>query len=84
MAYVDPNNSASTGTHKNTSNSSHLQIPNGNGSTSRLPLPRNLDEMADSAARKVVMFYGPGNNPRYSESHSYCQWTGLTDVLDCL
>jgi len=32
----------------------------------RLPIPRTLDEQADSAARKCVMYFGPGNNPRLS------------------
>ncbi|KAF8652686.1 hypothetical protein AX16_004191 [Volvariella volvacea WC 439] len=33
-------------------------------STGRLPIPRTLDEQADSAARKCLMYFGPGNNPR--------------------
>ena len=32
----------------------------------RLPIPRTVDEQADSAARKCIMYYGPGNNPRLS------------------
>ena len=32
----------------------------------RLPIPRTLDEQADSAARKCLMHYGPNNNPRLS------------------
>lgn len=32
----------------------------------RLPIPRTLDEQADSAARKCIMYFGPGNNPRLS------------------
>ena len=32
--------------------------------TGRLPIPRTLDEQADSAARKCLMYFGPGNNPR--------------------
>ncbi|KAJ2917257.1 hypothetical protein MD484_g3193, partial [Candolleomyces efflorescens] len=32
----------------------------------RLPIPRTLDEQADSAARKCLMHFGPGNNPRLS------------------
>lgn len=32
----------------------------------RLPIPRTLDEQADSAARKALMYFGPGNNPRLS------------------
>jgi len=31
---------------------------------SKLPIVRTLDEQADSAARKCLMFFGPGNNPR--------------------
>ncbi|KAJ3495313.1 hypothetical protein NMY22_g19953 [Coprinellus aureogranulatus] len=34
--------------------------------TGRLPIPRTLDEQADSAARKCLMYFGPGNNPRLS------------------
>ncbi|KAF7322862.1 Trehalose phosphorylase [Mycena chlorophos] len=30
----------------------------------RLPIPRTLDEQADSAVRKAIMYYGPNNNPR--------------------
>jgi hypothetical protein len=32
--------------------------------SSRLPMTRTLDEQADSAARKCLSNYGPGNNPR--------------------
>jgi alpha,alpha-trehalose phosphorylase (configuration-retaining) len=32
----------------------------------KLPIPRTIDEQADSAARKALMYYGPGNNPRLS------------------
>ncbi|KAK7689152.1 hypothetical protein QCA50_007843 [Cerrena zonata] len=32
----------------------------------KLPIPRAVDEQADSAARKCIMYYGPGNNPRLS------------------
>lgn len=32
----------------------------------RLPIPRTLDEQADSAARKCLMHFGPNNNPRLS------------------
>ncbi|KAF8803497.1 trehalose phosphorylase [Phlegmacium glaucopus] len=32
----------------------------------RLPIPRTVDEQADSAARKCLMHFGPGNNPRLS------------------
>lgn len=38
------------------------QLPAGVGG--RLPIPRTLDEQADSAARKCLMYFGPGNNPR--------------------
>jgi hypothetical protein len=41
---------------------SGLQI----GVTGKLPLQRTLDEQADSAARKCLMNFGPGNNPRLS------------------
>jgi len=34
------------------------------GVTGRLPIPRTLDEQADSAARKALMYFGPNNNPR--------------------
>ena len=34
------------------------------GVASRLPMIRTLDEQADSAARKCLSNYGPGNNPR--------------------
>ncbi|KAI9570413.1 glycosyltransferase family 4 protein [Boletus coccyginus] len=36
------------------------------GVATRMPIPRTLDEQADSAARKCLMYYGPGNNPRLS------------------
>lgn len=36
----------------------------GSGVSTRLPIPRTLDEQADSAARKCLMYFGPGNNPR--------------------
>lgn len=36
------------------------------GISDRLPLQRTLDEQADSAARKCIMYFGPGNNPRLS------------------
>ncbi|EGN95448.1 glycosyltransferase family 4 protein [Serpula lacrymans var. lacrymans S7.3] len=36
------------------------------GVTTKLPIPRTLDEQADSAARKCIMYYGPNNNPRLS------------------
>lgn len=34
------------------------------GVTGKLPILRTLDEQADSAARKCLMYYGPNNNPR--------------------
>lgn len=36
------------------------------GVAPRLPIPRTLDEQADSAARKCLMYFGPNNNPRLS------------------
>lgn len=36
------------------------------GVSGRLPIPRTVDEQADSAARKCLMYFGPGNNPRLS------------------
>lgn len=36
------------------------------GVAKKLPISRTLDEQADSAARKCLMYYGPGNNPRLS------------------
>lgn len=30
----------------------------------KLPIPRTVDEQADSAARKCIMYFGPNNNPR--------------------
>ncbi|KAJ3735463.1 glycosyltransferase family 4 protein [Lentinula guzmanii] len=38
----------------------HLNV----GASEKLPIPRTLDEQADSAARKCLMYYGPNNNPR--------------------
>jgi len=40
-------------------------LPTG-GVQQKLPIPRAIDEQADSAARKALMYYGPGNNPRLS------------------
>ncbi|KAG1899892.1 glycosyltransferase family 4 protein [Suillus fuscotomentosus] len=34
------------------------------GVATKLPIPHTLDEQADSAARKCLMYYGPNNNPR--------------------
>ncbi|KAG1858314.1 trehalose synthase [Suillus tomentosus] len=34
------------------------------GVATKLPIPRTLDEQADSAAQKCLMYYGPNNNPR--------------------
>ncbi|KAH7910654.1 glycosyltransferase family 4 protein [Hygrophoropsis aurantiaca] len=36
------------------------------GVATKLPIPRTLDEQADSAARKCILYFGPGNNPRLS------------------
>jgi len=38
----------------------------GTGVGNRFPIPRTVDEQADSAARKCIMYFGPGNNPRLS------------------
>lgn len=48
--------------------SEHLKLVSGlqAGVSGRLPIPRTLDEQADSAARKCLMNFGPGNNPRLS------------------
>ncbi|KAF9009403.1 trehalose phosphorylase [Cyathus striatus] len=48
--------------------SDHVSVISGlqTGVTGRLPIPRTLDEQADSAARKCLMHFGPGNNPRLS------------------
>ena len=48
--------------------SSHLKAMSGlqAGVSGRLPIPRTIDEQADSAARKCLMNFGPGNNPRLS------------------
>jgi hypothetical protein len=32
--------------------------------SNRIPIPKTLDEQSDSAARKCLMYFGPGNNPR--------------------
>ena len=46
--------------------SSHVpeggQLSSGVGN--KLPIPRTVDEQADSAARKCIMYFGPNNNPR--------------------
>ncbi|KAI0781323.1 trehalose synthase [Trametes elegans] len=46
------------------------QLPGGQANLSatqnKLPIPRTVDEQADSAARKCIMYFGPGNNPRLS------------------
>ncbi|KIK33620.1 glycosyltransferase family 4 protein, partial [Suillus luteus UH-Slu-Lm8-n1] len=34
------------------------------GVATKLPIPRTLDEQADSAARKCIMYFSPNNNPR--------------------
>lgn len=36
------------------------------GVQQKLPMQRTIDEQADSAARKAILYYGPGNNPRLS------------------
>jgi hypothetical protein len=48
--------------------SAHLATAAGlhTGVTGKLPIQRTLDEQADSAARKCLMNFGPGNNPRLS------------------
>ncbi|TFY53615.1 hypothetical protein EVJ58_g9355 [Rhodofomes roseus] len=38
----------------------------GPNAQTKLPMPRTVDEQADSAARKCIMFFGPNNNPRLS------------------
>lgn len=46
------------------------QLPAGQANVTatqnKLPIPRTVDEQADSAARKCIMYFGPGNNPRLS------------------
>ena len=46
------------------------QFPEGgklsSGVGQKLPIPRTVDEQADSAARKCIMYFGPNNNPRLS------------------
>ncbi|TFK46424.1 trehalose synthase [Heliocybe sulcata] len=54
--YVDPNQA-------NALQGGALQVP---GNPKGLPIPRTMDEQADSAARKCIMYFGPGNNPRLS------------------
>ncbi|KAF5327802.1 hypothetical protein D9619_004710 [Psilocybe cf. subviscida] len=46
--------------------SEHLRAASGLQAalSARLPIPRSVDEQADSAARKCLMYFGPGNNPR--------------------
>ena len=39
-------------------------LPQGVTASGKIPLPRTLDEQADSAARKCIMYFGPNNNPR--------------------
>jgi len=48
--------------HLNVNNDKSLQ----SGVSTRFPILRTLDEQADSAARKCIMYFGPGNNPRLS------------------
>ena len=42
------------------------QTLNPSATQNKLPIPRTVDEQADSAARKCIMYFGPGNNPRLS------------------
>jgi alpha,alpha-trehalose phosphorylase (configuration-retaining) len=48
------------------SDSSGGKLFGGGGAGNKMPIPRTLDEQADSAARKCIMYFGPGNNPRLS------------------
>jgi alpha,alpha-trehalose phosphorylase (configuration-retaining) len=41
------------------------------GVSGKMPIQRTVDEMADSAARKALMYYGPNNNPRLVRGISY-------------
>ncbi|KAG7092384.1 hypothetical protein E1B28_008741 [Marasmius oreades] len=50
--YVDADNAAAAAPHLT------------QGVAGMLPIPRTLDEQADSAARKCIMHFGPNNNPR--------------------
>lgn len=55
------------------------------GVTGRLPIQRTLDEQADSAARKCIMKFGPGNNPRLSigpRNQVMVDDAGQTHLLD--
>ncbi|KZT44118.1 trehalose phosphorylase [Sistotremastrum suecicum HHB10207 ss-3] len=58
---------------------------NFNGLAAKIPLQRTLDEQADSAARKCVMHFGPGNNPRLSigaKNHVSVDAGGKIHLLD--
>ncbi|THG95034.1 hypothetical protein EW026_g6546 [Hermanssonia centrifuga] len=48
------------------SNQLHDSSKLSSGVGQKLPIPRTVDEQADSAARKCIMYFGPGNNPRLS------------------
>lgn len=53
--------------------------------SSRLPITRTLDEQADSAARKCLSNYGPGNNPRLKIGHRNQVWVdggGQVHLID--
>jgi len=57
------------------------------GISGQLPVLRTLDEQADSAARKCVMYFGPGNNPRLSigaRNHVQVDAGGKIHLLDDL
>jgi hypothetical protein len=62
-----------------------LGITSLSGLASKLPLLRTLDEMADSAARKCVMHFGPGNNPRLmigAKNHVQVDAGGKIHLID--
>ncbi|KIO17230.1 glycosyltransferase family 4 protein [Tulasnella calospora MUT 4182] len=49
------------------------------------PKPRPIDEQADSAVRKLVMYFGPSHNPRLSigyRNQVEVDANGLTHILD--
>ncbi|EIM90300.1 trehalose synthase [Stereum hirsutum FP-91666 SS1] len=48
----------------NVANTNLLSVPQ--GISPKLPIPRTVDEQADSAARKCLMYFGPNNSPRLS------------------
>lgn len=57
------------------------------GVTGKLPIVRTLDEQADSAARKCIMYFGPNNNPRLTigprnqVTVSYRKFLGFSKVV---